>query len=75
MADATTRGNAYELLSRPTLTLTDAEVSDIVADLRQRRLAYVSGKKDVAPKKAATAEDKAVAASSIAAELGLDLDL
>jgi hypothetical protein len=39
--------DAYSLLSRPTLELTDAELEIIVADLRRRREYFVKeGKKD-----------------------------
>ncbi len=39
--------DAYELLSKPTLDLTDAEVAMVVEDLRKRRKAYVqTGKVD-----------------------------
>jgi len=47
--------DAYALLSKPTLQLTDSDVDILVADLRKRRDKYLaSGKPDV-PKKAAAA--------------------
>ncbi len=48
--------DAYSLLSKPTLDLTDAEVETIVADLRRRRKLFVEqGVKDEPVKKAAAA--------------------
>jgi len=68
-------GSAYELLTRPTLDLTDDEVSLIISDLRRRREAYVStGKRDEPhkqPREKPTAESKAALTASIAA--GLDI--
>jgi hypothetical protein len=46
--------DAYALLSKPTLDLSDAEVERIVIDLQQRRKLYLStGKPDVVKKPAA----------------------
>lgn len=42
---------AYDLLSRPTLDITDAEAEKIILDLRQRRKAYLSTGKVDKPKK------------------------
>lgn len=44
--------DAYALLSKPTLELTDAEVERIVVDLQARRKLYLSTGKPDAPKKA-----------------------
>ena len=43
--------DAYALLSKPTLEIGDAEAEKIVADLRQRRLAYLKTGKPDKPKK------------------------
>lgn len=60
--------SAYDLLSKPTLELTDEEVEAIVADLRVRRNAYVTrGKKDD-PKKPV---DKQQATADLMSDLGL----
>lgn len=49
--------DAYSLLSRPTLDLTDAEVEIVIADLRRRRKLFLeTGKKDEPVKKAAAAK-------------------
>lgn len=69
--------NAYELLSRPTLELTDNEVDLIIADLRKRRAAYLEGTADT-PKKAAAAkpvkasvEEKQANTLSLLAKIGM----
>lgn len=47
MAEAEPELDAYALLSKPTLDLTDDEVEKIVVDLRRRRQLYLStGKPD-----------------------------
>jgi hypothetical protein len=43
-------GDAYALLSKPTLDLTDADVETICTDLRKRRERFLAGQKDNAPK-------------------------
>lgn len=67
--------SAYDLLTAPTLSLTDEEVTLICADLRKRRLSYVqSGKQDTPhkPKPAkATASEKAAITADLLANLGL----
>lgn len=51
--------DAYALLSKPTLDLTDKEVERVVTDLQARRKLYLSTGKPDAPKKAkAPAEPK-----------------
>lgn len=50
-------GTAYELLSKPTLTLTDEESLAIVRNLREKRAAFLKGKADN-PRKAKTAAKK-----------------
>lgn len=71
--------NAYSLLTRPTVELSDAEVEIIVADLRRRRDAYVSsgGKKPDRPDKAPPKPQgtKAELTRQAAASLNLDFDL
>jgi hypothetical protein len=68
---------AYDLLSKPTLDLSDAEVDLIIADLRKRRAAYVSTGKADRPKKekAATVklekDDKARNTAALLASLKL----
>lgn len=60
--------NAYDLLTKPTLELTDAEVALVVEDLQKRRRLYVDkGTKD-APKPAV---DKAAATADLLSDLGL----
>lgn len=49
--DLTDPIDAYSLLSKPTLELTDAEVLIIVEDLRKRREAYIKTGKPDKPKK------------------------
>lgn len=44
--------NAYELLSKPTLTLTEDEITAIVADLRTRRERFLQGIADKPVRKA-----------------------
>src|SRR5690606_17612179 len=73
--------NAYSLLTRPTLELSDDEIELIVKDLQKRRLAYVADSRKGAdrpdkPKKApATAEEKKALTAQVAASLKLDFDL
>lgn len=73
--------NAYSLLTKPTLELTDAEVELVVADLRKRRLAYVSDAKknadrpDKAKPEPRSADERKAIAASLAAELKLDFEL
>jgi hypothetical protein len=45
-------GDAYALLSKPTLELTPEEIKAICADLRQRRERFLAGQKDNQPKPA-----------------------
>lgn len=63
-----TGGSAYELLTKPTLELTDAEVKIVVEDLRQRRLAYLKTGKPDKPSKPVV---KAEATQDILGDLGL----
>lgn len=74
--------DAYELLSRPTLDITNAELELIVADLRRRREYFVKeGKKDnpkvekakreKKPATKATAEQKARQTAVLLSELNL----
>lgn len=65
----------YDLLSKPTPTLSDADVEAIIADLRTKRDAYVkTGKADKPTrKKAETPAEVAEATADIASQLGIDL--
>lgn len=73
--EPTTR-DAFTLLSKPTLDLTDAEIEVIVKDLRARRERFLAGQKDNAPKPAKakaepmSAEAKKAAADDILASIG-----
>ena len=75
-----TNASAYDLLSRPTLSLTDAEVEIVVADLRRRRAAFIAtGKPDkiAKPKTASpspTAESKAANTAALLSMLKLNKD-
>lgn len=62
--------SAYDLLSKPTLELTDDEIKAICVDLRARRERFLAGQKDnpPKPKKAEppkTAEEKAAISENI----------
>lgn len=64
--------DAYALLSKPTLDLSDDEVKAICKDLRARRERFLAGQKDAAPKPKAepkTAEEKAALTQSIATDI------
>lgn len=64
--------DAYALLSKPTLELTDAEVEAICKDLRAKRERFLAGQKDNAPKPKAepkSAEEKAALTQSIAGDI------
>jgi hypothetical protein len=67
--------DAYALLSKPTLDLTDAEVGYVITDLRRRRALYLkTGKPDKpkAEKKAAVkldADEKARNTAALLAQL------
>jgi hypothetical protein len=56
--DLTDPIDAYSLLSKPTLELTDAEVLIVVEDLRKRREAYIKTGKPDKPKAARVASKK-----------------
>lgn len=58
--------DAYALLSKPTLELTDSQVALIVADLRQRRKNYIATGKPDKPKKEKVVREKASAADKAA---------
>lgn len=73
--------SAYDLLSTPTLDLSDAQVEAIVIDLQKRRKLYIqTGKPDKAPKPKAepkaktTADDKARNTAMLLAQLKLSKD-
>ena len=59
--------DAYALLTKPTLELTDGEVETIIADLRKRRTTYLATNKADSPKKEAAAK-AALAAPAPTAE-------
>lgn len=72
--------DAYALLSRPTLELTDAEVEAIIVDLRKRRELYIkSGKADrpakakAEPKRKATDDEKKANTAALLASLKLSI--
>lgn len=69
MPETTPERNAYALLSKPTLELTDADVEIIVADLRKRRLAYATD-----PKKSADNPTKVKPQPISAAEKQVNTD-
>lgn len=75
--------SAYDLLSTPTLELTDAQVEAIIVDLRKRRELYIkTGKADkvakpkekALPKPKADAEEKARNTALLLAQLKLSKD-
>lgn len=75
--------DAYALLSKPTLDLTDPEVERIVTDLQARRKLYLSTGKPDAPKKAkapaepkkkATDEEKARNTALLLGQLKMSLE-
>lgn len=66
--------SAYDLLSRPTLTLTDEEVDIVIADLRRRRELFVAtGKPDkiAKPKEKPVPVTEDVRKANTAALLGM----
>ena len=66
--------DAFALLSKPTLQLTDEEVTLVCADLRKRREAFLQGRADKPPRKAApqkSPEEKQALLAGLEAELGL----
>lgn len=67
--------SAYDLLSKPTLDLTDKDIEDICADLRKRRERFLAGQKDNPPKAAKveppkTAEEKQALSENILGDVG-----
>lgn len=70
--------DAYALLSKPTLKLTDDEVEVIVADLRKRRQAFLAGQADKPARKSAarpkevSAEEKKQLTEQVAAQISLE---
>lgn len=66
--------DAYALLSKPTLELTDQDIKDICTDLRKRRERFLAGQKDNPPKAKAeppkTPEEKAALSESILGDVG-----
>lgn len=78
MTDSPT--SAYDLLTKKTLELTDAEVEVVIKELRQKRVAYNLGTKDKDGSTAlrrkpstakVTAEDKAANTAALMAKLKL----
>lgn len=72
--------SAYELLSRPVLELTDAEVETVLADLRRKRHLFLTKGEADNPKKASkasaaklSADDKKANTLSLLAQLNLKL--
>lgn len=79
-SDAEQSLDAYSLLSKPTLSITDEEATKIIADLRQRRERFMATKKPDKPRAAAKAkadplskEAKAENTAALLASLKLDL--
>lgn len=76
-SEAPSAADAYVLLSRPVLELTDAELEVILSDLRRKRETFVAsnGKAKDTPgkvkKKPATPEEKQELTKSLLAQLGL----
>lgn len=68
-------GSAYELLTKPTLNLTDDEVSLVIADLRRRREAYVSAGKRDEPHKPSKTKPTAESKASLTAAIAANLDI
>lgn len=71
----TAEASAYDLLSKPTLELSDEEVAIICADLRKKRERFLAGVKDNPPKVSKAtppknAEEKAALTENIALDLG-----
>jgi hypothetical protein len=78
MSTTSPAGDAYALLSKPTLDLTDDEVEAICKDLRARRERFLAGQKDTQPKPKKekvemTDEMKKQTQADILAELDLKL--
>lgn len=73
----TTTTSAYELLSKPTLSLTDAEITTCIEELRKKRILYANNNipdtavKDAKPKSAAklSADQKAANTAALLAQL------
>lgn len=64
--------DAYDLLSKPTLDITDEEALTIIADLRRRREGYLrTGKPDKQPKSKAEPKAKADKAANTASLLAM----
>lgn len=69
--------SAYELLSKPTLDLSDADIEQCIIELRKKRILYANNNiadtavKDAKPKSAAkiTAEEKAANTAALLAGL------
>lgn len=74
-ADFPTAADAYSLLTRPTLEITDAELLIIIADLRRRREAFMTGKKDDNRKAAAAVKPTEASKSAATADLLAGLNL
>lgn len=65
--------DAFTLLSKPTLDLTNDEIEVISKDLRARRERFLAGQKDNLPKPKAepkTAEEKKALTESVLGDLG-----
>jgi hypothetical protein len=73
----TTTTSAYELLSKATLSLSDAEITICIAELRKKRVLYATNNipdtavKDAKPKSAAklSAEQKAANTAALLAQM------
>jgi hypothetical protein len=69
--------SAYELLSKPTLELSDADITLCITELRKKRILYANNNipdtavKDAKPKTAAKITAEAKAANTLALLAGL----
>lgn len=75
MSTTSPTGDAYALLSKPTLDLTDAEIEAICKDLRARRERFLLGQADKPPKQSKpkvemTPEAKQQAAAEVLSDIG-----
>ena len=74
--ETTSERDAYTLLSKPTLELTDDEVEQVVIQLRQKRLAYINeGKKDNGPAKPKAAPKSKAEVDAATAAILAELDI
>jgi hypothetical protein len=70
MSTTTPVRSAFDLLSKPTLELSDDEITEICVDLRARRERFLAGQKDNIPKAAKPAANPEDKEANSAAVLG-----